>query len=269
MCAAMQADYDYWWSSDHWYNSSLDECGMNFRLIYRGPLATIKSATPRHKHFIRQNFQLQLSVLWNTVPFIESIGRMHVQKERGSRESLPLVEKLAEEHRKGNFRFVPLVCRDLGLACSLEVLCLRREEPGEPAFGGDLDNRFKVLVDALKIPNDNDLRGIEPEEGEDPFFCLLEDDFLLTDFQVKSDRLLIPSDFPMSHKIMQDAAGNLYERFRQGEIPDREKWDELFREEIGKECERQRSEKEIWMVIKVKLLAANPGVDNFYMDFVL
>jgi len=244
---------------------------MNFRLIYRGPLRPQGSADPRHKHAIRRVFHLQLSVLWNTVPFINSIGETHHAWESptGAKESITRIEKLAREHTKGKFRFVPLICNELGLACSLKVLILRREEPGEPAFGGDIDNRFKVLVDALKIPNDPDLHGIEPEEGEDPFFCLLEDDFLLTDFQVKSDRLLIPADYPMSHKIIVDAAGKLYDRIRHGDgIADRAAWDRELDLEIDKECERQRSEKEIWMVINVKPLAANPGAEGFYSDFI-
>lgn len=244
---------------------------MNFRLIYRGPLRPQGSADPRHKHSIRRAFHLQLSVLWNTVPFINSIGETHSDWKgpNGTKESITRIERLAREHAKGQFRFVPLICKELGLACSLKVLMLRREEPGEPAFGGDIDNRFKVLVDALKIPDDSDLRGIEPEDGEDPFFCLLEDDCLLTDFQVKSDRLLIPSDFPMSHDIIIGAAGNIFDRIRHGEsIPTWTAWREQLDIEIGNQCERHRTEKEIWMVINVKPLAANPGAEGFYSDFI-
>ena len=32
----------------------------------------------------------------------------------------------------------------------------------------------------------------KPASGEDPFFCLLEDDRLITDFKVTTDRLLTP-----------------------------------------------------------------------------
>ena len=32
-----------------------------------------------------------------------------------------------------------------------------------------------------------------PEKGEDPFFCLLEDDNLITDVKVTTDRLLLPA----------------------------------------------------------------------------
>ena len=262
MPAESQLDYDHWWSSEHWCNIPLDDAEMNFRLIYRGPLRPQGSATPRHKHVIRRHFHLQLSVLWNTVPFVTSIGSTHFpwQNPNGEKESITRIEKLARQHVKGKLRFVPLISKELGLACSLQVLMLRREEPGE-AWGGDLDNRFHVLIDALKIPDHQDLQGIEAEDGDDPFFCLLEDDSLLTDFQVKTDRLLIPADYPMASKIIADAAGALYECIDHGlAVSDRESWDKMLELHIERESERQKTEREVWMVINVKPLIADPRV---------
>ncbi len=59
---------------------------------------------------------------------------------------------------------------------------------------GDLDNRLKTLIDTLRRPrNDRELRGNEiPGEGENPFFCLLEDDNLVTHLSVETDTLLDP-----------------------------------------------------------------------------
>jgi hypothetical protein len=59
---------------------------------------------------------------------------------------------------------------------------------------GDLDNRIKTLIDTLRKPqNANELRGHEtPSAGEDPFFCLLEDDDLVTGLTVETDMLLDP-----------------------------------------------------------------------------
>jgi hypothetical protein len=59
---------------------------------------------------------------------------------------------------------------------------------------GDLDNRIKTLIDALRKPHSaNELRGNEiPAPGEDPFFCLLEDDDLVTALSVETDMLLDP-----------------------------------------------------------------------------
>ena len=60
--------------------------------------------------------------------------------------------------------------------------------------GGDIDNRIKVLFDGLRMPKTDSELGrlrIDPEE-EDPFFCLLEDDRLVTSVSVTTDRLIVP-----------------------------------------------------------------------------
>jgi len=64
-------------------------------------------------------------------------------------------------------------------------LTVRRENPGDliPCDlilqGGNIDNRIKTLLDALRIPNDCNEIDSAPEEGEDPFFCLLQKIHLL------------------------------------------------------------------------------------------
>jgi hypothetical protein len=59
--------------------------------------------------------------------------------------------------------------------------------------GGDIDNRIKVLFDALCIPmGKHELGGAMPQDGEDPFYVLLEDDRLITRIGVTTDQLLIP-----------------------------------------------------------------------------
>jgi hypothetical protein len=73
-------------------------------------------------------------------------------------------------------------------------LFLRRENPGELITkGGDIDNRLKTLFDALRVPeHSSELGGAVPEADENPFFCLMESDTLITDFHVTTDRLLLP-----------------------------------------------------------------------------
>ena len=77
-----------------------------------------------------------------------------------------------------------------------DILFLRRDAPGGLiSSGGDIDNRIKVLFDGLKIPNTvGDLGGFQLETQEDPFYCLLEDDSLITRVSVTTDRLLTPQD---------------------------------------------------------------------------
>jgi hypothetical protein len=58
--------------------------------------------------------------------------------------------------------------------------------------GGDIDNRVKLLIDALRIPSD--ASEMKKRTGDDPdpnpMYCLLQDDNLITSFKVKTDRLL-------------------------------------------------------------------------------
>lgn len=56
---------------------------------------------------------------------------------------------------------------------------------------GDLDNRLKTLIDALRFPGTpQEAGGANPQAGEDPFFCLLEKDDYVTGLTVETDRLL-------------------------------------------------------------------------------
>jgi hypothetical protein len=94
----------------------------------------------------------------------------------------------------GPYKFAPLITRLGGLACSLAIRFLRYGEPGSVITDtGDLDNRLKVLLDALRMP-------LAPEElpastapmtDDEYFFVLLEDDSLITGFSVDGRRLLI------------------------------------------------------------------------------
>ena len=64
-------------------------------------------------------------------------------------------------------------------------------------LGGDIDNRVKTLLDALRMPHDSsELPKDPPALDEDPFFCLLEDDALVTELALVTDRLLEPPQEP-------------------------------------------------------------------------
>lgn len=51
---------------------------------------------------------------------------------------------------------------------------------------------MKSLLDALQIPGSCNQVDGDPLAGEDPFFCLLQDDGLVTEIKVTTDRLLMP-----------------------------------------------------------------------------
>jgi hypothetical protein len=54
-----------------------------------------------------------------------------------------------------------------------------------------LDNRLKTLFDALQVPNPDQMTGAPSiEEIPNPIYCLLEDDKLITGFEIESHQLL-------------------------------------------------------------------------------
>jgi hypothetical protein len=160
---------------------------VNFRLTYHGPLkAASQSGTRRvEKHAIRCVFDRQLQ------QFIRHRGEV-VDKEW---ENIPGNPLATVGVKRGRFRCIPLVRERVNLVCDLDILFLRRENPGQLiSAGGDLDNRIKVLFDALRVPqDDNEVRGLVPTNPAGLLFCLTEDDSLITGFRVTTDRLLEPA----------------------------------------------------------------------------
>lgn len=88
-----------------------------------------------------------------------------------------------------------LVSEGNDLLAELDITILRPAIPGALInHGGDLDNRLKTLLDALRIPDSGELSSDwTPHEDEVPFHCLLSDDKLVTSIAIRSDRLLEPA----------------------------------------------------------------------------
>ena len=162
---------------------------VNFRLTYDGPLkAASQSDTRRNdKHRMRCVFSRQLFNLF---------GNRDVLTELLN-ENLSSVMDTFRRYKRGCFLCFPIVRSDLHLVCDLDILFLRRENPGSLISAGDLDNRIKVLFDALRVPqDDNEVRDLKPESGEEEqlLVCLTEDDKLITGFCCRTDQLLEPAD---------------------------------------------------------------------------
>lgn len=143
---------------------------MKFHLIYDGPL---RGDHVRDKKAIRKRLHPQLAELWTTHPALTHLKsvRMDFQDPTtGATSQMTRLDILAATFTKFGFRFVPLVNQHYGLSCNLDILMLRREQPGRIVMqGGDIDNRIKTLFDALRMPVNQDEIDT-PELGEDPFF---------------------------------------------------------------------------------------------------
>ena len=157
---------------------------MEFTLTYRGPLRA--NAKPADKHAIRRHFHPQLKRLWEQLPLN---GYRRFLEEPTPEFDVSIIETAH------GFRFAPLVSAKIHFVASLDVLLLRPEEPGHLlAHAGDLDNRIKTLLDALKVPHESTALPAlaKPADDENPFFCLLQDDALIVNLAIRTDRWLEP-----------------------------------------------------------------------------
>jgi hypothetical protein len=158
---------------------------MEFRLVYNGRLLGASRSDPRsaHKHDIRKAFHSQLKTLWNRNPNLNGWPSWEMNKNR------TMQERVAERFTVNGVGYVPLSWEGIGVACRLDILMLRPELPGQTLIrGGDIDNRLKTLFDALRIPQGSE--QMEPAEGNNPFYVLLEDDKLINHISVTTDILL-------------------------------------------------------------------------------
>jgi hypothetical protein len=176
---------------------------VEFRLIFQGKLPPESYADVDAKHEVRRQLHRQLAELWAKHPFLSRcsvIPEMALSHHNPDKPPKSRVEQIANEFASYGFRWVPLVCRKYfgmrneAVGCELDILFLRRDPPGALInTKGDIDNRIKTLFDALRRPNNKgEIGDNTPLGGEDPFFVLLEDDSLITEIKVTTDRLLTP-----------------------------------------------------------------------------
>lgn len=182
---------------------------MEFTLHYRGTLKA--NGSLKHKHDLRLHFRNQLAALWQQRPLVNfrsrllaripDIGADRPASAAGTVPVAPDPSKstLSVLKQIGQFEFAPLVSTAVRLVAELDIVMMWPHEPGHiVTSGGDLDNRVKTLLDALRAPTSvaEIPKGAEPSDGDEPFFCLLEDDSLITRLNVSSRRLLEPNVRP-------------------------------------------------------------------------
>ncbi|MDP1740127.1 hypothetical protein [Polaromonas sp.] len=155
---------------------------MRLTLHYRGILRA--NGTPSHKHDLRRHFHEQLATLWRQKPLAEQPELILPRVGNGYCLLRPLSGTV----------FVPLISEEMNAVAELEVSILRPEPPGGLLTqGGDIDNRLKTLFDSLTMPRHlNQLPPSAEQASDSPFFCLLEDDNLVTSVSVRTEQLLEP-----------------------------------------------------------------------------
>jgi hypothetical protein len=173
---------------------------LEFRLLYEGEvLPSANRSRPAKKHQIRQALHPQLRRLWNVKPNLEQYaasvaneglpGDDHCVNKQRAAEGRQLI---AKKWTRDGYNLVPLVTADLLVRCRLDILLLRPEENRFVFKQGDIDGQVKTIFDALTMPTGLDQTGgIGPQADEDPFFCLLEDDRLISEVHINSDQLLL------------------------------------------------------------------------------
>lgn len=189
--------------------SDLDNAGdperlMKFRLFYEGALSS-QSRRPEpnqhdskadHKHEVRLAFSRQLEHLWETMPSLKAWQTWGEIFGSPRGEKIPMVEAIYRNQPElGGQRFIPLVNEEFCLLCRLDILLLRRDKPGSIFTSRDIDNRLKIIFDALSCPqsaNQLGKKGMEnpPENGK--VFVLAKDDSLFSHVSVETDELLAP-----------------------------------------------------------------------------
>lgn len=179
---------------------------MRFRLVYQGPLPSAgNSPKPEAVRDIRKQLSPQMERLWNTHSGLRRLAGTAIVFKGGRDLSLtegpsdgprthPLREhevNLTDPLNIGGVRFKPLVRKSLDLNCTLDVLFLRREDPGSLLLqAGDIDGRMKTLFDALKTPSVHDVDRDAKNQADGIVYTLTEDDSLVAGVSIETDRLL-------------------------------------------------------------------------------
>ena len=197
---------------------------MQFYLVFRGRLPSTgnTSKKPDIVRDIRDQFHPQLELLWKTSAALQRLKRTAWVAENPATRMATVDSPLGPEWDvdkyppkegyvdlcapivKGKKSYIPLVRKSLDLNCHLQILFLRQEDPGALVLqGGDLDGRIKTLFDALRAP-DEDVELLHPQ-AQVKTFCLMENDTLISGFEVSTGRLLMPeTEFPNeAHLIVE------------------------------------------------------------------
>jgi hypothetical protein len=182
---------------------------MKFILTFDGELpASGNHSKPKPKWTVRNHIHPQLAELWETHSILKAVtanavvykgnhralvGASYDADDWGGKPATrgvgPNQIDVSALFNLGGKAYRPLVRKSLHLSCELDVLFLRKEEPGATVLqAGDLDNRLKTLFDGLRLPEEGEWAAGEPVAQ--PLCCLLESDTLIDAVRVRTGQLL-------------------------------------------------------------------------------
>jgi hypothetical protein len=168
---------------------------LDFTLTYEGRLPSGQGDHQRQgKNVLRLAFHRQLEHLCDTHwEFkLATKGNLPVATLRGENLVVPgaMPEGLFIVQR-GGYDFVPMFSQTRPSLLKVRIEIYRRQWLGRVFNpGGDLDNQAKVVLDGLRVPqDDNEAKGLDLPAGA-RCYCLLENDALITVATIESRQLL-------------------------------------------------------------------------------
>lgn len=208
-------------------------CVLEFRLLYQGELQAGGNKSPiANKHHIRRALHPQLRRLWQTdmrlqqlakYRALDAVSRLPVAPTDEDRFKIGISE-MGRNWAAAGYQLLPLIADRYGpLRCVLDILLLRPGDKQIVLRQGDIDAQVKTLFDALRLPkNRQETDNCEPQSDENPLYCLLEDDRLVSEVHVVGDNLLLlpntskiePTDaFVIIHVKIKHVLGGAVERW--------------------------------------------------------
>ena len=168
---------------------------MRFPLSYEGPLPASgnthgkRLAKLPHIWRIRDAIHPQIKAVYDNHPAFASPS---TSQSRAAMIALnrPIVV--------GGHDFYPLARTAFFLKCELDIeMHVNHQIASLVSNVGDLDNRLKTLLDALRMPHDpQEIQGYMPAIGE--YCCLLENDVLISALKIETFRhTAVPAGIPV------------------------------------------------------------------------
>lgn len=159
---------------------------MEFTLIYQGDLPP--NGNSAIKWEIRNQFDVQMRNLWKAPPLSDIKDYIDPNYKPSD----------AYLGRKVNgIEFVSPVSEKISTLADLDITLLSAGQGQRVTVrGGDIDNRLKTLLDALRAPTSlQEIPEAPMLHNDGRVFCVLDDDKLVNKLTVKVGRLLTEADF--------------------------------------------------------------------------